>query len=46
MEQTEDCSCSRADLRRWLILSLCIGNGADLSHQPYLSEVAREQVEE
>ncbi|KHG08202.1 Leucine--tRNA ligase [Gossypium arboreum] len=31
--------CSGADLHRWLILSLCIGNGADLSHQPYLSEL-------
>ncbi|KHG21452.1 Histidine--tRNA ligase [Gossypium arboreum] len=28
------------------ILSLCIGYGADFNHQPYLSKVAREQVED
>ncbi|KAH1129563.1 hypothetical protein J1N35_000941 [Gossypium stocksii] len=38
-------SSSGAD-RIWKILSLCIGNGVDFSHHPYLPEVAREQVED
>ncbi|KHG27011.1 methyl-coenzyme m reductase i subunit beta [Gossypium arboreum] len=38
-------SSSGADRKR-RILSPCIGNGTDFSHQPYLSEVAREQVED
>ncbi|KAK5825252.1 hypothetical protein PVK06_020065 [Gossypium arboreum] len=32
--------------RKWRVLSPCIGYGVDFSHQPYLSEVAREQVED
>ncbi|KHG22858.1 hypothetical protein F383_29240 [Gossypium arboreum] len=33
----------RAD-RKWRVLSPCIGYGADFSHQPHLSEVARERL--
>ncbi|KHG10566.1 Tryptophan aminotransferase-related 3 -like protein [Gossypium arboreum] len=35
----------RAD-RKWRVLSPCIGCGADFSHWPYFSDVAREQVED
>ncbi|KHG08570.1 Golgi apyrase [Gossypium arboreum] len=31
--------------KKWRILSPYIGYGADFSHQPYLSEVARKQTE-
>ncbi|KHG24719.1 hypothetical protein F383_30553 [Gossypium arboreum] len=34
---------SGIDQRRQ-ILSLCTGNGANLSHQPYLLDVGRKQI--